>query len=161
MGGLVANGGAPASPSPDPATPIVLGNDGFWPDIDLIELRKATRLTGNVTDERLRAATIEAMLWANDRLRSFKAMRIAEGWSKAEDIGEEVNGATQLVHRYRRAVASTVQADIAEKYRDWDTTRAGDYRAEFESVAADDARRNATWAIADILGRGRSVVELI
>lgn len=158
MGSLIANGGTTASTVPDGTT---LGNDGFWPDIDLPQLRAATRVTGNVTDDRLQASAIDAMLHVNDQLSTYRAQKVADGWEKAEDIGETVAGATALVHRYLRAIYCIVAADVAENYRDWDNTRAGDYRADAESTAADDHRRNAQWAISDILGRSRNVVELI
>jgi len=157
MGSPIANGGTVATPSNEGT----IANDGFWPDVDLTVLRASTRLTGNVTAERLRASAIEAMLDVNTQLATYKATRIGEGWENAADIGETIAGASALVHRYLRAVASTVQADIAEKYRDWDNTRAGDYRGQGESDAADDFRRNARWAVADILGRPRNVVELL
>jgi hypothetical protein len=158
MGSPIANGGTLATP---PTNEGILANDGFWPNVDLATLRASTRLTGNVTTERLRASAIEAMLDVNTQLTTFKAARVGEGWDSAADIGETVAGSTALVHRYLRAVASTVQADIAEKYRDWDNTRAGDYRGHGESDSADDFRRNARWAVADILGRPRNVVELL
>jgi len=158
MGSPIANGGIVAPGSKPEGT---IANDGFWPDVDLVRLRASTRLTGNVTAERLRTSTIEAMLDVNTQLATFKATRVGEGWESAADIGETIAGASALVHRYLRAVASTVQADIAEKYRDWDNTRAGDYRGQGEDDCADDFRRNARWAVADILGRPRNVVELL
>lgn len=158
MGSVIANGGTVSPPSTSDG---VIANDGFWPDVDLAMLRASTRLTGNVTAERLRASTIEAILDVNTQLATYKAARIGEGWDSAADVGDTLAGASTLVHRYLRAVASTVQADIAEKYRDWDNTRAGDYRAQAETDAADDFRRNARWAVADILGRPRNVVELL
>jgi head completion protein GPL len=158
MGSPIANGGTLATP---PTHEGSIANDGFWPDVDLAMLRASTRLTGNVTTERLRASAIEAMLDVNTQLVAFKAARIGEGWDSAADVGETIAGATALVHRYLRAVVSTVQADIAEKYRDWDNTRAGDYRGQGENDSADDFRRNARWAVADILGRPRNVVELL
>ncbi|MDR6642759.1 hypothetical protein J2X57_001971 [Luteibacter sp. 1214] len=159
MSSLIANGGAAPGSNPAPEPPV--GNDGFWPDIDVAQLRAASRLTGNVTPERLRAATIDAVLSVNQELAVYRARMRAEGWEHAADIGETIAGARALVHRYQRAVTSTVQASLAESYRDWDNTRAGDFRADFESVAADDFRRNARWAISDILGVGRCTVELI
>jgi hypothetical protein len=158
MGSPIANGGAVAA---TPTNEGIIANDGFWPNVDLSALRAATRLTGNVTAERLRASTIEAMLDVNTQLATFKGARIGEGWDSAADIGDNLAGSSALVHRYLRAVASTVQADIAEKYRDWDNTRAGDYRAQGEADSADDFRRNARWAVADILGRPRNVIELL
>jgi hypothetical protein len=101
------------------------------------------------------------MLDVNDQLAAYKAKQIAAGWDSADDIGETVAGSSAIVHRYMRAIASTVQADMAEKYRDWDNTRAGDHRADSEDRSADDFRRNARWAVSDILGRPRTTVELI
>lgn len=158
MGSPIANGGTLATATNNDG---MIANDGFWPDVDLATLRASTRLTGNVTTERLRASAIEAILDVNMQLATYKAARIGEGWDSAGDVGETIAGASALVHRYLRAVASTVQADIAEKYRDWDNTRAGDYRAQGETDSADDFRRNARWAVADILGRPRNVVELL
>lgn len=158
MGSPIANGGTVATATTNEG---VITNDGFWPDLNLSVLRASTRLTGNVTAERLHASAIEAILDVNTQLATYKAARIGEGWESAADVGETIAGASALVHRYLRAVASTVQADIAEKYRDWDNTRAGDYRGQGESEAADDFRRNARWAVADILGRPRNVVELL
>jgi hypothetical protein len=159
MGTLTANGGAPATPPTDDGPP--LKNDGFWPDVDLQELRATTRLTGNVTAPRLRAAAIAAVLFVNEQLAVFRAARRAEGWDSAEDMDDTIDGRSKLVQQYLRAVACTVQADLAEHYRDWDNTRAGDYRGLGEQDAAAEFRRNAQWALADILGRPRSVVELI
>jgi hypothetical protein len=159
MGTLTGNGGAPATIPSDDGPPI--SNDGFWPDVDLGALRAATRLTGNVTASRLRAAAIAAVLFVNDQLAVFRATKLAEGWTSAADMDETIDRQAKRVHRYLRAVACTVQADLAESYRDWDNTRAGDHRAESELTAADEFRRNAQWALADILGRARTVVELI
>lgn len=159
MAPLIANGGTTATPSSADGPPIA--NDGFWPDVDLASLRSSTRLPGNVTADRLRASVIEAMLDVNGQVATMRATLIGQGWTSAEDVGETIAGHSGLVHRYLRAVASTVQADMAERYRDWDTTRAGDVRGEIESCAADDYRRNAQWAVADLLGRPRNVTELI
>ncbi|WP_199098955.1 head completion/stabilization protein [Dyella sp. ASV21] len=158
MGSLIANQGQTTTP---PAQDGKVTNDGFWPDVDLSILRAATRLSGNVTAERLYSATVDAVLTVNDQLRTYRAAQIGQGWEKAEDIGETVAGASALVHRYLRAVYSSVQADMAERYRDWDSTRAGDYRGQGESDVADDFRRNAHWAVSDILGRPRNTVELL
>lgn len=159
MGTLTANGGTPATPPADDGEP--LRNDGFWPDIDLAWLRATTRLTGNVTAERLRTNAIEAVLDVNQQLASWKTQQVAAGYSSAADIGPVLAGHSATVHRYFRAVASTVQADIAERYRDWDNTRAGDYRGQGENESADDFRRNARWAVADILGKPRNIVDLL
>jgi Phage head completion protein (GPL) len=160
MGGLTANG----TPIPNtglPADGEPITNDGFWPNVDLGQMRAASRLTGNVTPERLRSAAIAAVIFVNGELAAYKAKQVADGWDSAADIGESIDGKSRIVQLYQRAVTSSVQADLADSYRDWDNTRAGDYRADVETVAADDFRRNASWAIADICGVRRNVTELI
>jgi Phage head completion protein (GPL). len=159
MSSLVANGGPAPATSPVAEPPVT--NNGFWPDIDVAALRAASRLTGNVTPDRLRTAVTDAVMDANRRLADYKARMVAQGWDSAADIGETIGGKSEIVTLYQRAVANLVQAAFADGYRDWDTTRAGDYRADFEGVAADDFRRNAAWAISDIQGLGRTTVELL
>lgn len=159
MGTLTGNAAAPATNPTEDGAPIK--NDGFWPDIDLPALRASTRLTGNVTAARLRTSAVAALLFVNAQLAPYRAKQVADGWDRAADVDETIDGKSMLVHRYLRAVACTVQADLAESYRDWDNTRAGDHRAESETDAADEFRRNAQWALADILGRSRTIVELI
>ena len=57
------------------------------------------------------------------------------------------------------------QADLAEAYRDIDTTPSGDGKSERvrERIEAriDEHRRALRWAIADIRGQRRTTVELI
>ena len=67
--------------------------------------------------------------------------------------------------RYLRAIYAHIQAELAEVYRDIDTTPHNDSKAErmrerYE-VKVDEHRRNLRWAIADLLGRPRTTVELI
>ena len=159
MGTPIANGGAPATPPADDHETIA--NDGFWPDVDLKTLRAATRLTGNVTVERLRASVIAAMLDINHQLATYRARQIGQGWDSAADIGDTLGGHSSTVQHYLRAVACTVQADFAESYRDWDSTSEASLRGRIEASTADDLRRTAQWAVSAILGRARSSVELI
>jgi hypothetical protein len=65
------------------------------------------------------------------------------------------------VHRYRRAVYSTAGAELAERYRGFDATGSGNANADQLTPTIDEYRRDARWAISDILGLGRTTVELI
>ncbi|MCO1344221.1 head completion/stabilization protein [Burkholderia multivorans] len=53
------------------------------------------------------------------------------------------------------------KATLIERYRDYDTTGDGARRADELEPQSDELRRDARWAISDIVGRPRVTVELI
>jgi hypothetical protein len=137
-------------------------NDGWWPDIDLLDLRKSARLDGTVTDERLINATATAITSVNTELAGWKATQVAAGYAGLGAVpSPQLAGASVLYVHYRRAVYSLTQADLIERYRDYDTTGAGDKRAASMEPRIDDHRRDARWAISDLQSRRRTTVELI
>lgn len=149
-------GAAPVTPQ----RPVA--NDDWWPDIDVEELHAGARLDGNVTPARLRAAIANAVLVINNELLIFKARHLAAGRRSLDDVpAAEVDGQHALVTLYLRAVSCAVQADLAERQRGYDTTAAGDRRADVMEPRIDDLRRDVRWAIADIQGLRRTTVELI
>lgn len=140
----------------------MLVNVGFWPDIDVDHLKASLRLGDTVSPQRIEVATVSAMQSVNQELASFRADQEAVGHARAALIpGETIAGETLLIHRYRRAVYSGVGAELAERYRGSDTTSTGSSHAEALSTTVDEYRRDMRWAISDILGIGRSTVELI
>lgn len=144
-------------PQPEPE----VANDGWFPAVSPADLRASSRLNGNVTPDRLALSLAVAMSSVNDELAAYKAVRTAEGHGSLEDVpAAQIGGKSIKVSLYLRAVYSLVQADIVDRYRDFDTTGAGDKRAD-ELPTSDALRRDARWAISDILGRARSTVELI
>lgn len=137
-------------------------NDGFFPTIDIGAASAAMRQDGTVTPERLRGALIEAMLLVNDCLGVWRVEQQAAGHRALNAVpATRVNGVSAHVHRYLRAVYCEARASLIERYRDYDATAAGDRKAEQLMPAADDLRRDARWAISDIVGRPRTTVELI
>jgi hypothetical protein len=162
--GFLAN----AEPSAHAATPgpeQPIGNDGFFPTIDMRAMREAMRLDGTVTDARLRPAIIAAMHTVNLSLAEWRVLKIFAGFNSLEEVPDSrIDGESRLLALYRRAVYSSAKADLIERYRDIDTTAsalADKKHMEWLDVAPADQRRNAHWAIADILGRPRVTVELI
>lgn len=140
----------------------VIANVVFWPDIDTDHLQAALRLGDTVTPQRLDVAAIEAMQSVNQALATFRTGQEAAGFARADQIpGEEIAGQTLLIHRYRRAIYCRVGAELAERYRGSDTTSTGDSHADALTPSIDEYRRDANWAITDILGLSRSTIELI
>lgn len=153
MSGFVAGGTAAA---------FTIANDGFWPDIDAIALRDSLRLADAVSDARLEVATVNAILSVNRELADYRVALQASGYATADQVpGEQVAGQSALVHRYRRAVYCTAGAELTERYRGYDATATGNQRADELTPSIDEYRRDARWAISDILGRTHATVELI
>lgn len=149
-------------PTPTAAEETAIENDGWFPAIDLAHLRSTVRLDGTVTPDRLAHAAINAVLSINAELAVYKAAQQAAGHlTLAEVPAPKIAGESSQLQRYRRAIYASVQADLVERYRDFDTTGAGDKAAEKLELRIDDLRRDLRWAIADLVGRRRTTVELI
>lgn len=146
----------------------VIENDGWCPSMDPAAVRDACLLDGTITPARLRPALVDAMLTINRQLQVWADAQRALGHaSLAEVPGLRIAGESARVLHYRRAVHACLQADLAEAYRIQSFAPGGtgkgkqDGVQEALAVRQDDHRRNQHWAVADIVGRARSTVELI
>lgn len=156
---------APAADTPPAPTPAIVENDGWFPDIALAEMRDTMRLDGTVTDARLVQAVVDAVLQVNRELADWQGAHAAAGVATLAAVpATRINRESRLLAQYRRAVYSTAKADLIERYRDYDTTSSSltDKKSmEWLDEAPGVQRRNAQWAIADIVGRTHLTVELI
>lgn len=153
MSGFIA-GGTPA--------PFTLKNDGWWPDIDGADLRAVLRLDASITDARLKAAALNAMLDTNRELALFKATQQTAGRARLEDVpAEQADGQSRLLILYRRALYCGAGAELTERYRALDSSAEGHDRADALTPSIDELRRDQRWAIRDLLGMPRTTVELI
>lgn len=154
MSGFIATG--PASTAGQS-----LANDGFFPDIALDSLRAQLRLDGSVSDARLSAATISAILSVNADLEPFRQHHAANTQQLADIEAPHIAGTSALVHLYQRAIACSVGAELAERYRSYDATNSGNSAADELTPSIDEYRRDARFAIRDLLKQVRVTVELI
>lgn len=158
MSSLIAVPAAPQSPEN-----TVVVADGWFPEIDCNDTRAVLRLGDVVPHERLVSAILGALIAMMGELRAWRAAQEAAGagaLDAVEPLGE-INGQHRLVLLFTRAVQMTVGAQLAETHRDVSATKEGAARAEPQLLTAADYRREATWAIRDILGVTRTSVELI
>lgn len=153
--------------NPPPVTPeAAVKNDGWFPDIDLKSMREDMRLDGTVTAPRLRRSVINAVASVNAELADWQAMQRSAGYGDLAGVpSQAIDGKSLKVMRYMRAVAAYVQADLAEAYRDLDTLPDGAGKearvySKLE-IRVDEFRRELRWAIADLKGQRRVIVELI
>lgn len=143
-----------------PATAIT--NNGFWPDIDPVAFRAVERADGSITNARVTHALQVAMADINRQLAQWQSQRQASGAIVLTDVTPPIwalNGHYALL--YRRAVYATAMASLFERYRHYSATNDGDERGEAKDEAANDYRRDASWAISEIEGRRHTTVELI
>lgn len=139
-----------------------LTNNGFFPDITLLEVRNAMRIDGTVTNERLKHATLEAMNSVNQDLKAYRLTAQSENKTTLQACDDEfINGESVLVYRYKRAVFCLTAANLYERYRHFDSTKEGHQKAEELLETAGDLRRDYHFAVRDILGETRLTSELI
>lgn len=137
----------------------LITNDGFFPSISISRFRNLQRLDGTVTETRLKDALIEAMATVNDELAEFKAS--ANSTSLAALPGAEIDGESILVYRYKRAVHCLATANLYERYASYDTTADGEKKMDMLQESINQLRRDARFAITDILAKKRINVELL
>lgn len=151
---------ADAEQPPEPETSIV--NDGFFPNIEPAAVREAARIPTSITPARLRAAILGALLTLKGDLRGYKAGQITAGHARLDDVpADELDGQSELLIMYQRAVALYAKAELIERHRDFDTTSAGGNDAQELTPTIGELRRDALHAVRDILGKPRTTIDLI
>ncbi|MDV5392269.1 head completion/stabilization protein [Shewanella xiamenensis] len=149
---------APATSS----TASIITNDPFWPDIEPDVLRQTMRLDGTVTNERLEHAVINAALQVNSDLKNWRIGNQLLGFDSLVQVpAEQINGQSIYLQLYLRAVYCLTKANLIERYSDFDSTAKGLKAGEELTDSITDLRRDARFAIRDILGESHVTVELI
>jgi hypothetical protein len=148
----------PATPSAEP--PVT--SDGWFPPIDPAEIRKSCRIRDSVTPERLRKAIVGAIITVGNQLAIWQARQLADGHADLAAVPSgEIDGYSRLLQLYHRAVAAAVKAELVEGYRDTDLTGAGQRQVDELEPSIGELRRDMIHAVRDMLGVGRTCVELI
>ncbi len=158
----------PQSPADDaPPEPLPADADiqltAFWPAVNMVAIRRALRLGDNVTTDKLRDATENALLTIASQLNGWRLDRQAEGATQLVEVTgrAEIAGRSDYEILWFRAVYSEVGADLSERQLVAAATAAGLQRVEEIRSDAEMHRRNATHAIRDFLGTGRVIAEAL
>lgn len=153
--------GAPA-PATAPAADAPIECGTWFPAIDPARFRAEQRVPDSATPERVRQTLVAAILRVTRDLQDWSAARRAEGHATLADVpGDEIDGESVFEQLYRRAVFTAAKAELVERYRDMDITGAGQRNADALDPSVAELRRDSVHAIRDMLGIGRTVVELI
>ena len=84
------------------------------------------------------------------------------GFDGLEQVpAEQINSQSIYLQLYLRAVYCLTKANLIERYSDFDSTAKGLKAGEVLGESVDDLRRDARFAIRDILGESHVTVELI
>nr|DAI38589.1 MAG TPA: head completion protein [Caudoviricetes sp.] len=137
----------------------IIRNDDFFPDISLSAFRNQYRADGTITSQRLQDALIEGMASVNEELSTFKTQSKRD--SLEQITAPSINGESVLIYRYKRAVSCLALANLYERYASYDSTNDGEKKMAQLKDSIDELRRDARFAISDILGRKRVDAELI
>lgn len=146
------------APAPQP-TEDALPHHPFFPAIQPADCRAVMEFDGTITASRLAHALTEAVIDTNRELRAWRIRHEAAGHATLTDVPDDEPG--RLPYLYKRAIYSKAKADLMERMLNFDATAAGQKKAESQEPVIDDHRRNARWAIRDILGLPRTTTELI
>lgn len=142
--------------------PELIEADGWWPAVDVAEIRRAYRIDQAISPERLREALIAGMAYCIGELTSWRAAREAEGYQSLAAVpAVQIEGVSVKVHAWRRAVASQAKSELVETMLDYDATASGTRALAATDPTILQLRRDAAHAIADIAGRARVRCELI
>ncbi|SDK78657.1 Phage head completion protein (GPL) [Modicisalibacter muralis] len=145
-----------------PAEAAEIANNAFWPALDPDDFRVQHRIDTTITQPRVTTALRVAMASVNRQLADWQATQVEAGHGDVDSVPLEA-WQTAGHHRllYVRAVHAEAHANLLERYRDVSATAEGDERGEAKNEAADDYRRDARYAVAEIEGRTHTTVELI
>lgn len=159
------------STPPAPASPVgsTVIADGWFPAVDVNQVRDRMRLGENiVTHARLVAAIEGAMLTALRQLAGWRAVQVGAGVAALANVADIMIGSTpRPVILWHRIIRYYAAAEIADGYRDLVAADQQSQRADDARQSADDYRRIAHNAVADLLSVGaespvlRNAVELI
>lgn len=140
----------------------LIANDGWFPDVDPAAFAARLRLRESIPPARRREALIAAIITVGNDLAAWAKAQLGNGYGTLEDVPAiSIDGVSRFVTLYQRAVFAYAKAELIEDYRDVDLTGAGQRKAEETDPAPGQLRRDAIYAIRDIMGVGRVVAELI
>lgn len=148
----------PGNPAPQAAIDV----GAFWPEIDPEHARKAMKLDGSVSNERLRAALVAAAADVVSQCLAWQSTQLAAGYSELAAVpAPSIDGESLKLHHFRRAVYALATASLTERLRSIDTTRAGIQAAGVLEEPIDTLMRDARHALNDLRGLPRATIELI
>jgi hypothetical protein len=146
---------ATAGPEADQIVP----NDGWFPDLSVAQMKAQTGLGQIFGADQVAAALRSAMIEVNASIRAWRTVQAAP--TLADVQAESYGGTSAKVTLYTTAVYARARALLLEVTRDYDSTKAGHGRADALEDTAITYLRQSNEALARLIDRPRTMVELI
>lgn len=137
----------------------VVPNDGFFPDLGVAEMRDQTGLGSVFGPERIAAVLQAAMIEVNADLADWRGGLGTA--TLAEVPAPSYGGVSAKVILYKTGVYTRARAALIDTTRDYDSTKSGHGRADALEETADSWLAQSNEALARLIDRPRTVVELI
>lgn len=147
------------STPPSPASPVnsQVVADAWFPPIKCDDVRDTIRIgEGVVTHARLVAAIKGAMLHAFRQLSDWRSAHADMGIAELADVPDDItiDGEPRAVELWNRIIRYYVAAELADGHRDLVATDQQSQRSDEKRLSADDYRRMAHHAVADLRSIG-------
>lgn len=137
----------------------VIKNTYFWPDVEPKTLRKLMRLENTVTPERLRHAALTAISEVNAELFEYRKTQWDAGFTTLAEVpAEQIDGQSEKLHHYLRAVSTITTATLYERYRGYDASAKGDRKADALDSTIDELWRDARWSISQLQDKPHCII---
>lgn len=147
----------PSNPAAPADAPVP--NDGWFPDLSVVELRDWTRLGSVLGDASLKATLQAAMIEVNHGLKSWRATLTQPALA---DVPAPVyDGVSEKINLYKMGVYCRARANLIETARDYDSTKSGHDRADALEDTADTWFRLSSESLSRLTERPRTIVDLI
>ncbi|WP_417795912.1 head completion/stabilization protein [Terasakiella pusilla] len=151
------------SHTPDLQEDIVVTNNGFYPDLSVTDFKTAMDIGSDISLTRAKTCLQAAMIEVNESLKNWRAnlpdLNSLDQWPvAADDTYGEINA---KVFHYKRAIFNRARAVLIDQMRDYDTTKTGLDKAEQLSETTKLYYRQSHEALARLMDRTRTTVELI
>ncbi len=151
----------PLCENPAPTEDTVI-SDGWFPNIDLVQMRAVMRLDGTITPIRLKTAVQGAVIQVNQELHAWQQTQQEAGFTSLAHIpSPTIDGQSILVWYYVRAVSHVSVAELQSQYRDFASTHKGCEHAEGLESRIEEERRLARCALRALLQKTAITAELI
>ncbi len=99
-------------------TPLIVTNDGWYPDVDLSLLRRIHQIDDSVANERLQHAVTKAVISVNAELTEWQCDKVKSGYDSLADVPTPELGTLKSTEfLYLNAVYATTLAIL--NYRYW------------------------------------------
>ncbi len=141
----------------------VITNDGFWPDVNAGDFERLRGTPAAQDDERIAFAVVNAIASVNQQLEKLKSGYQTQGVIRAADLDAtpKIGDKNHVVIQYQSAVFARAKADLLPDFATVHQKKEGDHLAERSQETKNELLAESERIIRNLLGKGRSTVELI